>query len=226
MTLVDRRRTAALGLLSTALNTAALALFGVPPKVGTASNQEFAVWITDHRATVLAASVIFTLAWTCSLGFLTGLRTILREAEDGRSLLADVGLSAAVALFAVVGVGAVAPATAAVLAGSAGGVTPEVAHFAIAALLVTFALSAGPTLLLVGAFATAMLRTRAVPAWAGWGLVAVGVIHIGALVSVARTGVFAPEGLFAIGAPSAFEAWQALTALAILRPGGVVTPSA
>jgi hypothetical protein len=48
---------------------------------------------------------------------------------------------------------------------------------------------------------------------------------VGALVSFARTGVFAPEGVFALGAPALYETWQAIAAIALLRGPRVTSPS-
>lgn len=222
MTTAERRIAGGLAVASTVCNTAVLALIGSPPKVGSVSNGDVARWLFDHRGAALGAAVLATLAVTASLGFFAGLRGLVGRG----AALGDAGLVAAALTFAIVAVGAVALGTGGLLMSSAAKPSPEFAHAVMATLFMTFALSAAPTLLLVGAFAPLLLRSDEVPRWVGWGFVGVGVVHVGALVSVARTGWLSPQGLFAIGAPVLYEAWQLLTGLALLRPGKVVTPDA
>jgi hypothetical protein len=212
----DLRFTATFGLVSTALNTAALACFSLPPRVETAAHAEILDWLADHRVRVLAAVVLATLGWTASLAFLAGLRSVIRQAT-GPNVALDAGLLAAAALFAVVGVGYATVGSAAFMAGSRSGLSADLAHLAVSTLFVALAVSAGPTLLLAGTFGLVIVRQRPLPVWMGWGLLVVGAVHIGAAVALSEGGAFGPEGVFANAAPVLFEAWQALTALGIWR---------
>jgi hypothetical protein len=219
MTPTDRRLTGLFGIVSAALSGASFLFVLDAPKLGTGAADQLGAWLIDNRAGLLASSILGILGITASLAFLTGLRGLLRDAEGGRSLLADLGLVSAVLLFAVVAVGIVALQAGALLAQSDAGTSTDLARLASASLLASFAVSAGPTLLLAGCYGAIILRTRAIPAWLGWALLFVGLVHVGALVSVARTGVLAPEGLFALGAPILYEAWQVVTAVVLLRSG-------
>ena len=212
----DVRFTAFFGLASTALNTAALACFSLPPRVETATDAEFLDWLADHRVRVLAAVVLATLGWTASLAFLAGLRSVIRQAT-GPNVALDAGLVAAAALFAVVGVGYTIVGSAAFMAGSRSGLSADLAHLAVTTLFVALAVSAGPTLLLAGTFGLVIVRQRPLPVWIGWGLLVVGAVHASAAVALSEGGAFGPEGVFATAAPVLFEAWQALTALGLWR---------
>jgi hypothetical protein len=219
MTNAERRLTAVFGIVSSVLTLAAWGMQAGAPKLGTESADEFARWLTDHRGNLLFGLILGALAWTASLGFVAGVRRVLVSAREGApSTLADMGFIGAVVIFAIVGACQLALGAVAFLAGTPAGVSPDLARFAHAFLLTGFAVSAAPTLLLVGAWTAAIIRSRALPSWVGWSFIAVGVVHVGALVSVARTGVFAPEGVFAIGAPALYETWQAAVSIVLLRP--------
>ena len=210
----ERRAVGVLAVVSFAVNVGVFALFlGQLPGVTASSPAHMAAWITDHRGRVLVGGVLLAIGWAASVGFLAGLRRLLREER----LAADVGLASALVLFAVVAVGGVAVQAAALLAGTSGGLRPETAQLLVAVLVVAFAVSAAPTLLLAAAYAMAIRRTGALPRWAAYGLVVVGVVHVGALLAVAQHGALAPNGVFAVAAPTLYELWQLSVGVALLR---------
>lgn len=215
MTATDRRVTAGFGIAASLLSFVSFGLVSGAPKLGTGAADQLAGWIADNHGRLLVGGVIGALGLTASVAFLAGLRRAVREAET--ATLADVGLMSGVFLFSIVAVGLVALEGAALLAQSDAGLASDVGRFASASALAAFAASAAPTLIVAGTFAAAIFRTGALPRWVGWVLLVVGAIHVGALVSVARTGVLAPEGAFAVGAPVAYETWQLVAAIAMAR---------
>jgi hypothetical protein len=210
----DRRATALIGLLSAALGLATFALIGAVPDTDD-GGPRLVRFVSDHRTALLAGSIALTLSAVSGVAFFVGLWRYLRPTQHRFPLAADMGLAGSLLVFAMVGVSGGALQAEAFVAGRHGGLAPGLAEGLNAIFVSVLNLSAAPTVLLAAGFGVALLSSN-LSRWLGWSLIVVGVVHAGALLSVADHGPLTPAGVFTYAAPALYTLWILAASLALL----------
>ena len=204
------------GLLSAALSLATFALIGAVPDTDD-GGQRLTRFVVDHRTALLLGSITLTLSAVSGVAFFVGVWRDLRPSQQGGPLAADLGVAGSLLLFAMVGVSAGALQAEAFVAGLRGGLAPGLAQGLNAIFVSVLNLSAAPTVLLAAGFGVALLSSNP-SSWLGWALIVVGVVHVGALFSIAAHGPLTPAGAFTYAAPALYTLWILTASLALLRP--------
>ncbi len=210
-----RRLTGLAALAAVPLYVVAVLLEGNPPADSAAGEQVLA-YASGQRTAILVAVFLTGVALTLALAVQVGLARILRHAEGEGGLLAPLGLIGGVAwvVVALAGLGFMLALVYRVPAGD-----PRLARTLLDLSLLSFTLSAFPTVLNVGAFSLLMLRSPLFPRWVAWlGFLAAGV-HLVAGASFAQDGLFSPSLMANLIAPALYTLWALATGIVLLRRG-------
>ncbi len=205
-----------LGAAATGLGLASLVVLALGPRFG----EPGATVVDDlahHSARAITGPLLGAVASVAAVAWFAGLRQCLDRRDPLDRLRGDLALLGAVLLFGLVLTACGSGLGLAVAAGLPGGVAPDTAALVSTTALVLIDLSAIPTVLIVAALFGPLRRAAWVPGWAVWLMVAVGLAHVGASLSVAGDGVLAVDGLFAVAAPFLFYTWSATLSVALLR---------
>ena len=219
-----RRMGAFAGFAFIVLSIIAIVVMGSPPKP-TDSADKYVSFLVDHRGNILAANMIFPIAFGLLLVFFACVRAHLRTVDPDGPLptlifgagLLFYGLGAAGGLFgaglAWRGPQGLDPATVRLLA--------DMGNMSNAFLAV-------PGVLAVGAVAYLVLNRHVLPAWSGWiGVVAAVGLFLTLFTLASRSDFFAPGGVY--GGAATFVllmAWVLATSIALLRsPALAVKPA-
>jgi type IV secretory pathway VirB2 component (pilin) len=213
-----RRLVAAAGLASFALII--LAAFVAPPLWSSpstnASATRLVAYLQANHSRTIASLFIYSIAMGLFLCFTGGLWSWLRAAEPGSQPLSNIFAFGAVALTVLV---LAAFATAGVMS-----YRPQQPAIATALSDMTFALlalSAIPTAVCLGAYATLVLRHRCLPVWTAWLAWLAFDAHILIAASFFGHGSFLSlEGAVVVAVPATFFAWiLAASAMLLVHPG-------
>jgi hypothetical protein len=207
-----KRFTAISGIVSVLLYALGDALtFNLPP-----------IGATAHAVASFAAGnstqlLIFVYVWgatvAVTIGFLTGLWSLLRHHERAGDVLPTLALGAGFMIWAIVLAG-LAPVLA--LGYRAASLDVATAKLLSDLALLGATLSAFPTVVSVGAFSMLILRTRVVAPWIGWFGFVVVAAHLIAAGAFAQAGFFSPSVVSVFVAPPLYFAWVLFTSLALL----------
>ncbi len=189
-------------------------VLGETPRI-TQPTLTIAVYLAEHRAQILAASVLYAIATTLFLWFGVALATAFRRADDTSD-------APALVLAGYVLISAIGFMSLAVFAGMTYALTTHRALLAIAAapytaLTVMGAIGGIAVAVPFAASAAAIMRTRVFPVWMGWFAVAVAVVSVLSAFTVGSTGgALAPDG------PVVTYVTGVLTALWVLAASGLL----
>jgi hypothetical protein len=177
-----------------------------------------AAYFDAHSARLLVCLVLFEIGAALLVGFFVGLWYLHREADPSVGALAAVGAAGGIATQVVVLMG-MGLSQVAVISAMRGG-DPEMIKTLEQGSWVMFAVSGVPTVVFATAIALSMLRTGVPGRWAGWLGLLVAVVHIPAALSLAQSGAFGLDGLFANLAPLVFMVWVVATCVPLARREG------
>ena len=210
----------AIGLLGLAsfLGIAAAALvapplWDAPPTEAPAA--QVAAYVQGDRGRILASLLLYSLAIGLFLCFAAALALRLRSLERGspwRSALLALSAATLVALILT----AFAPAAVNAYRAQPPALSQALNDTTFALL----AMSGVPTAIMLGAYASLVLPSGALPRWTGW-LALLGVAaHLAIATSIlSREGFLSLEGAVIVWAPATFFAWILATSLVLLaRP--------
>jgi hypothetical protein len=161
-------------------------------------------YAAQHGGELLIFGVLVALGATLLVGFFAGLSEQLRAASNSVQLLSSIGLAAGVMTQTLVMAG-VAFAQAESLTTESG--SAAVAPHNNGIFYVFFAISAWPTILTSVAYGLALLRTGLCSRASAWFAFAAAAIHLGAGLSLARTGLWSLSGPISQTAPAVFMLW-------------------
>jgi hypothetical protein len=216
----SRRWTGVVGFVWVAVQVVGVALFlvaGNPPDFGDA--KKFASWINTNSGLLMGDAFLTGIAALPFLGFLVGLRSIIRSAGEGWEWAATLLYGAGTVSIAVLIVGAAAEATSAFVSGSGTEPTTVRAAWAATQMLLTFVYF--PSALVIGISGYAAYRTGVVPRWLAWLSGAAAVLAlIAGLTIFGGTGGNGPIGLlpYLLGALPVFVWVAALSGVLVSRP--------
>jgi hypothetical protein len=202
-------------LLAAPLYVAAFLLQGSPPS-DRAGGEQVLAYAGDHRTAILAAISLTGLVLALALCVQIGLARILHRAESDGGLLASLGLVGGVGWIVVVLAGLVCTLA---LAYRPPVGDPQLARSLLDMSVLSFALSAYPTVVNVGAFSLLMLRSPLFPRWVAWLGFLTGAAHLLAGAAFAHDGLFAPSLMANLIAPALYTLWGLATGIVLLRRG-------
>ena len=211
----ERRLTALAGILGVILLVAGQVLVLDAPTIDSSAS-EIRTWAADNSSLLFTAVFLLAAGFTIQLVFWVGFRQSLRGSIPGTGLLSAAGLFGAALVTAV---GLAGFASSAVLAFDASRIGDDSARLLNDLTFISVNLSSIATALALGAFAAAILRGRAMPAWLGWSAAVIAVVHLVAGGAFARSGVFSPQGIGIYLAPVLYYLWVAAASILLLRGG-------
>ena len=211
----ERRLTALAGILGVILLVVGQALVLDAPTIDSSAS-EIRTWSADNSSLVFTAVFLLAVGFTIQLVLWVGLRESLRGSIPGTGLLSAAGLFGAALVTAV---GLAGFASSAVLAFDASRIGDDSARVLNDLAFISVNLSSIATALALGAFAAAILRGRAMPAWLGWAAGVTAVVHLVAGGAFARSGVFSPQRIGIYLAPVLYYLWVAAASILLLRGG-------
>ena len=210
--------TGAAGIASAALVLGGLIAIGSVPAAD-APVEEYASHFYDYHDRILAGGSFAALGLALTLCFLVGLSATLRRRQPE---LATAGLAAGALRIGVLYVG-----SAFLLAGAYRfGLGEPTQTRTLADLYgIAFVLSAYPSMVSLGAFGIALLRTKEVAPWLGWATVLAAGAHLVGASMFAQSGPLVPTGFVATGLmPAIYYGWVVVISVALLmgtlRPAG------
>lgn len=209
----ERRLTAAAGILGVILLVAGQALVLNAPTIDSSAS-EIRTWSADNSSLVFTAVFLLMAGFTIQLVFWVGLRESLRGSNPSTELLSTAGLFGAALVTAVSLAGF---ASSGVLAFDASRIGDDSARLLNDLTFVSVNASSIATALALGAFAVAILRGRAMPAWLGWAAGITAVVHLVAGAAFARSGFLSPQGIGIYVAPVLYYAWVVVASVILLR---------
>ena len=212
---IDRRITAAAGILGVILLVVGQALVLNAPTIDSSAS-EIRTWSADNISLVLTAVFLLAAGFTIQLVFWVGLREVLRGSNPGTGLLSTAGLFGAALLTAV---GLAGFASSGVLAFDASRIGDDSARLLNDLTFISVNLSSIATALALGAFAAAILRSRSMPAWLGWAAAVTAVVHLISGGAFARSGLLSPQGIGIYVAPVLYYLWVVVSSVILLRGG-------
>lgn len=215
---MDRRNGALAGVAAGLLFLVAGLMIGSPPKADDPTAKVVS-FLVDKRGVMRLQLVLFGIGFLFFMWFLASLSILLRRAEGAPSGLASLPVAGGVGILALAFAGG--SPLAAVFWRGAGQIDPKLVQLSWDANNLTAAFIGIPATLVLLAVAALVLRTGALPAWAGWlALVAAVPNFAGALAILFETGPLAPGGAVpSFVALFAAVIWMVGTAVAMMREG-------
>jgi hypothetical protein len=211
----DERLTSA-GAIATVVLMLPIVAVGVGlPGPSPADATELVAYLRAHRAVLLAAIHLASLAWGgCFLVFAAGLRGILGRAEGDGGPWARVAFGGALVTAAAILVADTLLAAAVYRAPAADSAVLPVLWIAG---MVANQMTAYPNAVYTIAVALVVYRTGVWPRWIAHAALAVAAVHLLSVTSVARDGAWAPWGVVPSVAPLSHTAFLAAVAFVLWR---------
>ena len=182
--------------------------------------EEWAAFYRDERMSVLVSVVLVTLGLIFLLWFSVVLHGVLKAAEEGPMRFSDMALGGA-----IFGIGAIHVAMLCFTAAAfrAEDTSPDLIMMMNDMAFICGVPAAAAGIAFFGAYAAAILRTGALPAWLGWLAAACAVLQAGPLGGAfIATGPFnLKDGLFGILLVfGPLAAWISLASIVMIRQVG------
>jgi hypothetical protein len=208
-----RRFTTITGIMSVVLYVLGDALtYSLPPI--NASAGAVLSYATNNSTQLLIFVYVWGATVAVTVGFLTGLWSLLRQHDPSSEVLTTLALDSGYMIWAIVLAG-LAPVL--LLGYLATALDSSTAKMLTDLALLGASLSAFPTAVSVAAFSTVILRSSVVARWIGWFGLLVVVAHLIAAGAFAHTGFFSPAVVSVFVAPPLYFVWVLLISLTLLR---------
>jgi hypothetical protein len=207
---------AASGVAFAVLAVVAYIVAGMPPRLAEGA-APLADYFADNRGRVLVAAYLLGLAVALFVWFLGSLTAALRSAGEERLATVALGGGLVAAGLAVGGVAITASLAHAAPGGAiaAASIEPLYRLEWVAFTLVSF-----PFAVLAYATAVATFRSSAFPAWVAWLSTAGAIVFLIGGATFARSGFFAPDGVWSTITFFAFLAWTAVVSAVLVQQAG------
>jgi hypothetical protein len=212
--LLNRRLTAAAGVLLAVFFVVALVLPGSAPKADD-SMQDIATFFVEKRGSILASDVFLGLGGAAFFAFAGGLRRYLATAGRDAGGLAATAFGGAVAGIALLLCGTAITNGIAFQSASGGGDLTRAFFDTITGF---FGLSGAGFFVFFGAASWAAARAGAFPPWLVWlGELAALLQLLGLITLFAKSGAFAAGGAITIVGPAVALVWAVAVSVVLYR---------
>jgi hypothetical protein len=202
---------AATGIVFVFLSVIALFIGGQP-----GAAPDVVQYFVDNRGRLLVQSFLAGVASIFFLWFLGSVRSYLRAAEGGTGRLSAVAFAGGILTLGLLMLSLTV--STALADGMAELADPDTSRAFYALVVQTSDLTFFPVVVLTGASALVVLRTRALPSWLGWLGALVGVASLtGGTAFFVESGPFSSAGGLETVVIAAFLLWLLLTSILLVR---------